>query len=104
MRRLLVGVLVGLAVGPTGAPADDERQAIIERPKSPLQAQAARTAARDYLAPLLSTPTHDTQVRLSCGPGRCAMRAFGSLRCLGTIRTSEDRANVYAWFSRLNCR
>lgn len=104
MKRLTIGVLVGLCVGATGAPADKLRDA-----DGPTPLQAANAAAEDYLAPLAAPDNRRVRIRVAYCRDRgrwhgCRVRVAGKSRCHGVLRVQIYGDDYGAWMPRMRCR
>jgi hypothetical protein len=104
MKRLLIGVLAGTLVSATGVAAlpDEERAIASSR-------QAALSAARDYLAPLVAPDYRRIRVQVLYCRDRgawdgCRVRVTGATTCRGVLRVQMRDGMYAAWAPRMRCR
>lgn len=71
--------------------------------------QAARSAARDYIAPLTSPDSRRVRVRVRYCRERglwhgCRVRITGATHCNGVLRVQVHGDTYAAWTPRMRCR
>ena len=99
MKRIAIGVVVGLLVGVTSAEAAENRPAW----------QGARMAALDYIAPLVRPNTQPVRVRVrDCVDNgywtTCDVVVAGTSTCHAEIRVHTRGREYAAWVPRMRCR
>lgn len=112
MKRIAIGVLVGLAVGASNSSADRFDKLMfwagkdrVARTPVKVSGAVAKSAVGSYFAPLLSVPKRPARWRVhDCTRGVCSFRVRGTLRCRGRLQVRQDPADYTVWLSRLRCR
>lgn len=104
MKRLAIGVLVGLAVGATGVGAQEN-----ELHAAPTPLQAAHSAAAEWLAPLVRPDARRVNVRVAYCRKRgrwhgCRVEVTGNSVCRGVLRVQVRGGTYAAWMPRMRCR
>jgi hypothetical protein len=103
VKRLAIGVLVGLAVGAGGVGAQQSDEPL--PPHETLTKPIVQSAMKHSLAAILAPPPKAlTRYRVyNCMHGRCRFRVVGTADCRGVARSGLDRAGYYAWITRMAC-
>lgn len=106
MRRLLALASLVPLIAAAGALAQDDLE---KQAPQRTSMQAARSAARDWLAPLVRPDLKRVTIRVAYCRDRgkwdgCRVHITGVTRCNGVLQVQVLSTDYHAWMPRMRCR